>query len=72
MQLAVMDIEMSDEVLTISIVSAQACLYWLLCDTPSPRVHCPYLRQVADLPCSGKFVCMSHTALVSNRAGHWV
>jgi len=55
-QLAVMDIEMSDDVLTISAVSTQASPCCPLCGKPSARIHSHYLRQVADLPCSGRQV----------------
>ncbi|GAC1389769.1 MAG: hypothetical protein NVSMB38_05030 [Ktedonobacteraceae bacterium] len=55
-QLAVMDIEMSDVVLTISAVSTQASPCCPLCGKPSARIHSHYLRQVADLPCSGRQV----------------
>ena len=55
-QLAVMDIEMSDDVLTISAVSTQASPCCPLCGKPSARIHSYSLRQVADLPCSGRQV----------------
>ena len=53
---AVMDVEMSDEVLTITALSTQACPCCPLCGKPSARVHSRYLRQVADLPCGGRQV----------------
>src|SRR6266699_3244864 len=53
-QLAVMDIEMSDDVLTITTLSTQACPCCPLCGKPSARIHSRYLRQVADLPCGGR------------------
>jgi len=55
-QLAIMDIEMSDDVLTITALSTQACPCCPLCGKPSARIHSLYLRQVADLPCSGRQV----------------
>jgi transposase len=55
-RLAIMDIEMSDEVLTISAVSTQVCPCCPLCGKPSARIHSRYLRQVADLPCGGRQV----------------
>ena len=55
-QLAVMDIEMSDDVLTITTLSTQACPCCPLCGKPSARIHSRYLRQVADLPCGGRQV----------------
>lgn len=54
--LAVMDIELSDDVLTITALSTQACPCCPLCGKPSARVHSRYLRQVADLPCGGRQV----------------
>ena len=55
-QLAVMDVEMSDDVLTITALSTQACPCCPLCGKPSARIHSRYLRRVADLPCSGRRV----------------
>ncbi len=55
-QLAIMDIEMSDDVLTITALSTQAYPCCPLCGKPSARIHSLYLRQVADLPCSGRQV----------------
>ncbi len=55
-QLAVMDIEMSDDVLTITALSTQACPCCPLCNQPSARFHSRYLRTLADLPCGGRQV----------------
>jgi transposase len=54
--LEVTDIEMIDEVLTITAVSIQVYPCCPLCGTPAMRVHSRYTRQVTDLPCSGQQV----------------
>lgn len=54
--LAVTDVEMSEDVLTITALSTQACPCCPLCGKPSARVHSRYLRQVADLPCGRRQV----------------
>src|SRR6266567_6484751 len=53
-QLAVMDIEMSDDVLTITTLSTQACPCCPLCGKPSARIHSRYQRRLADLPSTGQ------------------
>lgn len=55
-RLEVMDIEMSDDVLTITAVSIQAHPACPLCGKPSTRVHSHYMRKVADLPMGGRRV----------------
>jgi transposase len=55
-RLEIMDIEMNDDVLTITAVSRQAHPACPLCGKPSARVHSYYTRTVADLPCSGQRV----------------
>jgi len=55
-QFAIMDLEMSDDVLTISAVSTQACPCCPLCGKPSARIHSRYRRKLADLPCGGRHV----------------
>ncbi|GHO49696.1 hypothetical protein [Ktedonospora formicarum] len=49
-QFAVMDIEMSEKVITISAVSTQVCPCCPLCSKPSTRIHSYYLRRVTNLP----------------------
>ena len=55
-RLAVTDMEMIEDMLTITAVSL--CLHPCcpLCGKPSTRTHSRSLRQVADLPCSGQQV----------------
>ena len=55
-QLTVTDVEMSEDVLTITALSTQACPCCPLCGKPSARIHSRYLRKFADLPCSGRQV----------------
>lgn len=52
----VTDIEMIDEVLTITAVSTQVQPCCPLCSTQAIRVHSHYTRKLADLPCSGQQV----------------
>ncbi len=54
--LEVTDIEVMDEVLTITAVSTQVRPVCPLCGMPALRVHSRYTRQVADLPCGGQQV----------------
>ncbi len=54
--LEVTDIEVIDEVLTITAVSTQLYPCCPLCGTPARRVHSHYTRQITDLPCSGQQV----------------
>jgi transposase len=56
--LEVTNIEMVDEVLTITAVSTQVHPCCPLCGTPAWRVHSRYTRQVTDLPCSGQQVLL--------------
>lgn len=49
-------IEMKDDALTITAVSIRPHPCCPLCGEPSTRGHSSYLRQVADLPCSGQQV----------------
>ncbi|GHO48640.1 transposase [Ktedonospora formicarum] len=51
-----MNIKISDDVLTITSLSTQACPCCPLCGKPSARIHSRYIRQVADLPCGGRQV----------------
>lgn len=53
---AVTDIEMREDVLTITALSIQACPCCPLCGKPSSRIHSRYLRKLADLPCGGRQV----------------
>ncbi|HLH63710.1 MAG TPA: ISL3 family transposase [Ktedonobacteraceae bacterium] len=55
-QLEVRDIEMSDNILTITVVSLQAHPTCPLCGSAAQRVHSRYCRKLADLPCSGQHV----------------
>ena len=55
-ELEVESVEMSESVLTITAVSINPHPCCPLCGEPSRRVHSSYLRQVADLPCSGQQV----------------
>jgi len=54
--LEVTEIEVIDEVLTITAISTQVHPCCPLCGTPALRVHSRYTRQVTDLPCSGQQV----------------
>jgi transposase len=54
--LEVTDIEVIDEVLTITAISTQLYPCCPLCGTPARRVHSHYTRQITDLPCSGQQV----------------
>ena len=51
--LEVTDIEMIDEVLTITAVSIQVYPCCPLCGTPTMRVHSRYTRQITDCPVMG-------------------
>ena len=52
--LEVTDIEIIDEVLTITAISTQVHPCCPLCGTPALRVHSRSTRQVTDRPCSGQ------------------
>ncbi len=54
--LEVTEIDVSDEGLAITAVSTQMHPCCPLCGTPASRVHSRYMRQIADLPCSGQQV----------------
>lgn len=54
--LEVTEIEMVEDVLTITAVSTQAAPTCPLCGTAATRVHSRYWRKLADLPCSGQQV----------------
>ncbi|EFH81224.1 ISL3 family transposase [Ktedonobacter racemifer] len=54
--LEITDIEMLNDVLTITAVSICPHPLCPLCGKPSTRVHSHYMRQVADLPCGGQQV----------------
>ena len=56
--LAVMEIEMIDEVLTLTAVSAQIRACCPLCGVCASRVHSRYIRRLTDLPCGGQRVCL--------------
>ena len=56
--LAVTEIEMIDEVLTLTAVSMQVCPCCPLCGTCAARVHSHYTRRLTDLPCAGQRVCL--------------
>src|SRR5258708_4108065 len=52
----VTDVEITDEVLTICVVSTQGCVCCPMCSSPAKRIHSRYERTLADLPCMGKQV----------------
>lgn len=54
--LEVEEIEIIDQVLTITAVSIQIAPRCPLCGAPAARIHSHYTRQVADLPCGGQCV----------------
>jgi transposase len=54
--LEVTDIEIIDEVLTITAISTQVHPCCPLCGTPASRVHSRYTRRLTDLPCGGQQV----------------
>jgi hypothetical protein len=56
--LAVTEIEMIDEVLTLTAVSLQRCPCCPLCGVSASRVHSHYTRKLTDLPCGGQSVCL--------------
>ena len=55
-QLAVTDVQMSEDALTITALSTQTSPSCPLCGKSSTRIHSYYLRRVADLPCGGRQV----------------
>jgi transposase len=56
--LEVTNIEVTNGVLTISVVSTQRSVCCPLCSSPATRMHSHYTRTVADLPCAGQQVCL--------------
>ncbi len=54
--LEVTAIEMMNDAITITAVSTQAHPACPLCSTKAMRIHSCYIRQVADLPCSGQHI----------------
>jgi len=54
--LDVTEIEMRDEVLTITAISIQMYPCCPLCGTLASRVHSRYTRRLTDLPCGGQQV----------------
>lgn len=50
------EIEMNDELLTVTVVSTQISACCPLCSEPALRIHSHYIRQIADLPCGGQRV----------------
>lgn len=56
--LAVTEIEMIDEVLTLTAVSVQMRACCPLCGVCASRVHSRYVRRLTDLPCGGQHVCL--------------
>jgi transposase len=50
------NIERTDSILTIGVVSAQKPVCCPLCSSPATRIHSYYTRTVADLPCIGQQV----------------
>jgi transposase len=55
-ELAIVDIAIIDEVLTISAVSTQMSPCCPLCGTQASRVHSSYSRKITDVPCGGQRV----------------
>jgi transposase len=53
---AVSSVEISDDVLTMTVISTQIFPCCPLCHTPATRVHSYYTRTLTDLPCSGQQV----------------
>ncbi len=56
--LAVTEIEIIDEVLTLTAVSVQIRASCPLCGVCASRVHSRYIRRLIDLPCGGQRVCL--------------
>jgi transposase len=56
--LAVTEIEIIDEVLTLTAVSVQIRACCPLCGVCASRVHSHYTRRLTDLPCGGQRVCL--------------
>ncbi len=56
--LTVTEIEMIDEVLTLTAVSVQIRACCPLCGVCASRVHSWYIRRLTDLPCGGQRVCL--------------
>jgi len=57
-ELAVTEIEIIDEVLTLTAVSMQMYPCCPLCGVSASRVHSHYTRRLTDLPCGGQHVCL--------------
>lgn len=57
-RLAVTEIEIIDEVLTLTAVSMQIRAGCPLCGVCASRVHSRYIRRLSDLPCGGQRVCL--------------
>ncbi len=56
--LVVTEIEMIDEVLTLTAVSVQIRACCPLCGVCASRVHSHYIRKLTDLPSGGQRVCL--------------
>jgi transposase len=56
--LEVTEIEMIDEVLTLTAVSVQIRACCPLCGVCASRVHSHYIRKLTDLPSGGQRVCL--------------
>ena len=54
----VTEIEIIDEVFTVTLHSTQKYPCCPLCGTPAQRFHSRYLRRITDLPSGGKRVCL--------------
>ena len=54
-------LQMSEDALTITALSTQACPNCPLCGKPSARIHSHYTRKVADLPMGGQRVRLLST-----------
>ena len=60
--LEVTNIDVTDGILTIGVVSTQKFSCCPLCSSAATRVHSYYTRTLADLPCAGQEVAPAGTS----------
>ena len=57
-ELEITEIEMIDDIFTITAHSTRICPCCPLCNTPAQRFHSQYIRQIMDLPSGGNRICL--------------
>jgi transposase len=57
-ELEVVSCDVAEKVMTLTGVSTQTAPCCPLCGTSASRVHSSYSRQLADVPCAGRRVCL--------------